>query len=408
MNHIRTNQIAVRLASPVGRLLSVAVACAALLAPAAQAQKYPITQQQRAIAQQVAARGIPVRELKADAPSTYTVRRGDTLWAISGMYLHRPWRWPALWGMNMDTVRNPHLIYPGQVLHLDVRDGYARLGLAPGGGGTIKLSPTVRAEPLSAAALPTVRRDLIEPFLVRPFIKSLEDLSELPDIVASVDERLVMGNGDLIYVRGTDSVPLAVKDGAPRNLAIFRKAKPLQDPQTKEILGYEGEYVGQARIVRDEYFVEQTDRRGRVIEEYRPATLEITSVATDVRVGDRLDLINEEADYDNFVPRLPAKDVEGRVVALYGDQAVKNASSGQVVAINLGREDAIEKGHVLQILRQGRLARDPERGRNARIRLPDEPNGVLLIFRVFDRVSYGLIMDTHDPVSVGDKLVVPE
>lgn len=381
---------------------------AALSVGVAQAQQHPVTAQQRAVAQQTASQGVPVAQLNSNAPASYTVKQGDTLWSISGLYLSQPWRWPELWGMNLDTVRNPHRIYPGQVLHLHIQDGYARLGVNPGEVGTIRLSPSVRSQSLAAAALPTVRRDLIAPFLVRPVIKDLEELTGLPDVVASVDDRLIMGNGDLIYVRGTHDVPLAVRDGTPRELAIFRQAKPLKDPQTGEVLGYEGEFVGQARIVRDEFFEEVPGRRGQVVEEYRPATLEITDVVSEVQIGDRLDLLTEETDYANFVPRLPPADTAGTVVSIYADQSINSAASGQVVAVNLGRDDDIETGHVLQILRAGRLARDPEGGPNARIRLPDEPNGVLLVFRVFDRVSYGLIMDSHDPVSIGDKLTSPQ
>lgn len=404
----RKNHLLSRPWHQAGALLSVAVA-ACLLASPVHAQKYPITGQQRAIAQQVASRGVPVSELSPNAPQTYTVKRGDTLWAISGMYLKKPWRWPELWGMNMSTIRNPHLIYPGQVLYLDIRDGYARLGFGPGGSsGTFRLSPSVRVEEMGNAPLPTIRRDLIEPFLVRPVIKDMNDMADLPDVVASVDDRLVMGNGDRIYVRGSDAVPLSTRDGSPKYYSIFRKPKELRDPETGEVLGYEGEYVAQAQIVRDEYFEEAYDKKGRAIEEYRPATLEVVKVATEVRIGDRLDLIRDDSDYANFVPRLPPEGTSGLVVSLYADQAVNYAGSGQVVAINLGSTNGIEVGHVLQILRKGRLARDPENGPGARVRLPDEPNGVLLVFRVFDRVSYGLIMDSHDPVSVGDKLVSPE
>lgn len=388
---------------------SIAAAVSLLAAHGVQAQNYPITAQQRAIAQQAAARGVPVGELKADAPQTYTVKRGDTLWAIAGLYLHKPWRWPELWGLNLDTIKNPHLIYPGQTLYLSVHDGYARLGYGPSGeGSTVRLSPSVRSESLEAVALPTIRRDLIQPFLVRPVVKNEEELERLPVVLASTDERLVTGNGDTIYARGTDNVPLSTREGSARDFSIFRDAKPLRDPDTKEVLGFEGEYVGQARIVKDEYWQEGVDKKGRPTEEYVPAKLEISKSATEVRTGDRLNRISETADYANFVPRVPPQGVAGKVISLYSDLSVKNALSNQAVAINVGADQAIEPGHVFQILKSGRLARDPEGGVNARVRLPDEPNGYLLVFRVFDRVSYGLILDSHDGVGVGDKLVSPE
>lgn len=387
-------------------LAAASLALASIGVPA-HANTYPVTPQQAQIAHQTAAQGVPVAALSPNAPSAYTVQRGDTLWGISKLFLNQAWRWPELWGMNLDAINNPHRIYPGQVLHLQINNGLARLTLEPGATGTIKLSPSVRSEPLSAAALPTIRRDLIEPFLVRPVIKDAPDLERLPDILSSVEDRLIMGLGDKIYVRGTDHLPLSTRDGSPRNYSIFRQAKPLVDPETQEVLGFEGEYVGQANIVRDEFFEEITDRAGKTVEEYRPATLLVTKSVSEVRVGDRLDVVTEDSDYSSFVPRLPPPDTSGRVISLYADVAVSNATSGQVVALNLGRDNGIETGQVLQILKAGRLTRDRENGPNARIRLPDEPNGVLLIFRVFDRVSYGLIMDNTDPVTVGDKLVSP-
>lgn len=389
---------------------AIALACLAG-SQVAQAQNYPVTAQQRAVAQQAASRGVPVSDLRANAPQTYTVKAGDTLWGISAMYLNKPWRWPELWGMNMSQIRNPHLIYPGQVLHLDVRDGYARLGLGAGSsgdGGVVRLSPHVRSEQLEAVALPTIQRELIRPFLVRPVVKNLEDLERLPVVLASVDERLVMGKGDKIYVRGTDNVPLSTRGDVPRDLSIFRDVKPLVDPDTKEILGYEGEHVGEARVVADEFFEEGVDKKGRPVEQYFPATLEIMETSTEVRIGDRLERMQESAEYTNFMPRVPGDDVSGKVISIYSDMHFRHATSNQVVAINLGTEDGLEPGHVLQIFKSGRLVRDPEGGPNARVRLPDEENGLLLIFRVFDRVAYGLIVDSRDGVQIGDKLKVPQ
>ena len=160
----------------VTALGALALLAGAAMAPAAQAQNYPITSEQRATAQQVASRGVPLSELAANAPDTYVVKRGDTLWGISGMYLKRPWRWPELWGMNLQSIPNPHLIFPGQTLYLEKVDGYARLSTSrKGAPETVRVSPRTRYDSLAGTALPTLKPHLIEPFLVEHFAYSLCD-----------------------------------------------------------------------------------------------------------------------------------------------------------------------------------------------------------------------------------------
>ena len=164
---------------------------------AAHAQQYPVTPSQRSAAQQVAQQGVPVGELAPDAPDSYTVKRGDTLWGISGMFLRRHWRWPELWGMNMQAIANPHLIYPGQVLYLDKRDGYARLSTARpmgdgGEPGVVRITPSTRSESLAQAALPTLQPHLIEPFLAEPLVVDAETLLRAPRLIATTDERCLL------------------------------------------------------------------------------------------------------------------------------------------------------------------------------------------------------------------------
>lgn len=374
----------------------------------AQQSPYPITSQQRTLAQQVASRGIPVSELKPNAPARYTVKRGDTLWAISGMYLSKPWRWPELWGMNLSAIKNPHLIYPGQTLYLNVQDGYARLGLsADGGSRDQRLSPTIRSEQLDGAALPTIRRDVIEPFLAKPVIKNADELERLPVVLGSADQRIIMGKGDDIYVRGTENVPLSTRGDHPRDLAIFRDVKPLRDPETRKILAYEGEYLGKARVTADEHWVSEEDKKGKSVERYVPGKLTITEAVSEIRAGDRLNFFDEKTDYSNFIPHASPEDVTAKVVSIYAGTSINDASSNSVVSINAGADQGIESGHVFQVRKGGKLVRDPESRGNTRVRLPDEDNGYLLIFRVFDNVSYGLLLDTQDGVGVGDTLISP-
>jgi len=238
-----------RLARPVRIGWSVAALglLAGLALPAAALD--PITPGQRATAQKVASQGVPLSALADNAPPSHTVQRGDTLWAIASIFLKTPWRWPELWGMNLNDIRNPHLIYPGQVLVL-VKDGdRARLQLARGGAGdgqaptnTVKLSPRVRSQLLANGAIASVPMQLIAPFLNEAVVLSQDELAAAPRIVATQEGRVMVSNGETAYVRGD----LA---GA-RNFTVFRQSKPLLDPTSKEVLGYEAGYIGTADLVR--------------------------------------------------------------------------------------------------------------------------------------------------------------
>ena len=213
---------------------ALAVAAAVLIGAPALAQNYPITPGQRSTAEQVAQAGVPLSELAPDAPEEYTVKRGDTLWAISRMYLKSPWRWPELWGMNLEDIRNPHLIFPGQVLFLDTSDGTARLSTRrPGDGGTptVRVSPRVRSESLSDSAIPPISLQAIESFLAEPIIVDEGTFSRAPRIVSATDSRVLMSMGDRAYARALygsseagDAEPLSIGEGKPRNFRVFRNA----------------------------------------------------------------------------------------------------------------------------------------------------------------------------------------
>ncbi|RZI66341.1 MAG: LysM peptidoglycan-binding domain-containing protein, partial [Variovorax sp.] len=239
-----------------GAFVALALA-GALASAAAVAQNFPITPAQRSTAQQVASRGVPLSELAPNAPDSYTVKSGDTLWAISGVFLKTPWRWPELWGMNIEQVRNPHRIYPGQVLYLEKIDGMARLrmGEAPGGmpTETIRVSPRTRISGLGDPSIPTLPAHVIEPFLNEAIIVGANDLDAAPRIVAAPDTRVMITRGDRAYVRGRNGSPLIETD--PRRTdtyRVFRNAVALRDPLTSTILGYEAKYLGNAELVRSE------------------------------------------------------------------------------------------------------------------------------------------------------------
>ena len=386
---------------------ALTVLAASLMAPAASAQNFPITPTQRATAEQVAQKGVPIGELAPNAPDVYTVKRGDTLWAISGIYLLRPWRWPELWGMNLQQIRNPHLIFPGQKLYLEKKDGYARLRTSPGDADkeTVRLSPRTRYESLAGAALPTLPPHLTEPFLTEPLVVEESVLTNAARIVATREDRVLLSKGDRAYARGAGPAALTMEAGQPRNFRVFRNGTPLKDPVTGEILGFEGQYVGQALLARGESTSDVTDSSGKVTSTVVPATIDITSTKEEIRTGDRL-LPEPPRQMVNYVPRAPAMAVDARVVSIYGS-AVANAAQSQVVAINRGERDGIESGHVLALLTGGARQVDKTDTTRPVMQLPDERNGLLMVFRTFDRVSYGLILDITTGVRVGDKLVNP-
>lgn len=380
----------------------------AMLAAPVQAQNFPISSGQRATAQQVSERGIPLSELAPNAPDTYTVKRGDTLWGISGMYLLRPYRWPELWGMNLQAIPNPHLIFPGQTLYLDKSGGYARLRTsAPGTSETVRVSPRTRSDSLLSTALPTLKPHLIEPFLVEPVVVDASVFERAPRIVATVDERVLMAHGDRAYARGIDAAPLRVAPGEQRYYRVYRNAVPLKDPVSGEILGYEAQYLGKAELIRGEGTEDVPDGEGGFTKDKVPATVDISDTKEEIRAGDRL-LAEPARGFVSYTPRAPQVPVDARVVSIYGGSSVSFAAQNQVVAINKGSRDGLEPGHVLSLLSKGERIKDTTSESKEMIKLPSETNGMAMVFRTFDRVSYVLILDVRSGVRVSDRLVNPE
>jgi hypothetical protein len=405
--HQKSKGKAVRASARVlGVWASLAAACVA--APA-MAQNYPITAGQRSTAQQVAQQGVPLAELAPNAPDSYVVKRGDTLWGISGMYLLHPWRWPELWGMNLQAIHNPHLIYPGQTLYLDKQGGFARLSTSRPGSSepeTVRVSPRTRSESLADLALPTLQPHLIEPFLVQPVVVDAGTLEHAPRVVATTEERVLMASGDRAYVRGDPAKPLLREPGEPRRFQVYRDAVALKDPVTGAVLGYEAQYLGKAELIKGEGLEESSDGKGGVASEYVPATVVLSGTKEEIRAGDRL-LPAPERQYVSYTPHAPQVDVDARVVSIYGSTPVAYAAQNQVVAINKGASDGLEPGHVLQIVTRGERIRDQTDPSRATIKLPSERNGMAMVFRTFDRVSYVLILQIETGVRVGDRLINP-
>jgi LysM repeat protein len=386
---------------------SLIASALALACGSAAAQNFPITSQQRNTAQQTAQAGVPIEDLAPGAPDSHTVKRGDTLWDISKLFLKSPWRWPQLWGMNLDEIKNPHLIYPGQVLLLDKSGGRARLRMADGSvpNGTVKLSPRARGEAVGDSAIPTIPLNLIAPFLNEAVVLNDNELANAPRIVAAPESRVLMGRGDRAYVRG--------EIGGISDWRLFRQATPLIDPTTKEVLGYEARFVGTAAYVResgtttvaaDKDFTNFFTRGSNSTSLAVPATFEILSVKEEVGVGDRLAAVPQR-DFSSFTPRAPSKPMSGQVVQVYGDALI--AGQNQVVAINRGTNDGVERGYVLAVLRDGERAVDRTNARPEAIKLPDERHGLMFVFRTFDRVSYALLLQVQQPVRAGDRFVEP-
>ena len=407
---------------PTSRALPVLTAltmlASGLTSLSAVAQNFPISPAQRSTAQQVARAGVPLSELAPNAPTEYTVKRGDTLWAISRLFLRNAWRWPELWGMNIDEIRNPHLIYPGQRLVLEKMDGMALLRLRPDGSGvggtggipsdTIRVTPRIRYESLADAALPTLQANLLEPFLAEPMIVDELTLERAPRIVGTQDGRVLLSRGDRAYARGPTGAPLVEKDPtrAAEEFRVFRNARPLRDPVTKVILGYEAQFLGKASLQRSESVGEVQNRSGAMEATIIPATIDIVGAKEEMRVGDRL-LPEPARQLLSYVPRAPERPVEGTIVSMYGD-AVTTAGQNQIVVINKGTADGIQSGHVLAILRTGAVLVDrTQAGERATIKLPDERTGLLMVFRPFERLSYALILEINNVVQAGDRVVNP-
>ncbi|MBK6472890.1 MAG: LysM peptidoglycan-binding domain-containing protein [Betaproteobacteria bacterium] len=362
----------------------------------AQPSSMPITPEWRETAQRVAEAGIPLSDLTPNAPDSHTVQPGDTLWGISSLFLKNAWRWPELWGMNLQQIRNPHLIFPGQVLVLEKIDGRARLRLAGGEAGqptnTVRLSPRVRSDLLDNGAIAAIPLHLIGPFLNEAVVFETNELESAPRIVAAQEGRVMLGRGDTAYVRGD----LA---GA-REFRVFRQLAPLADPVTQEVLGYEGRYVGTTEYVRSG----DTQLAANNVAVVVPDTFRITTTRLEAKVGDRLSPVPMQ-ELVAYVPHAPSSPVDGRIVAIYGDGL--RAGQNQVVSINKGKRDGIERGHVLALWRTGAEAVDRTGGNKVALRLPDERHGMLFVFRTFERVSYALILSVQQPVRSGDRFTQP-
>lgn len=335
-------------------------------------------------------------DFRPDAPDQHVVVKGDTLWGISGAFLNNPWRWPEVWGLNRDQIRNPHWIYPGQIIYFDREHGRLTLN-QPGSGeddggaaGTLRLSPQLRTEGLGRDAVPAISASAIEPFLSQPLVVQADDMAGAPTIVASPGDHLFLGKGDKVYVRGN-------LNGAS-SFQVFRPGTPLTDPDTGKVVAYQSAYLGTLAL--------QAGQKGSA----DVSSFVIASANREMAVGDLL-MPAPPTPIRNYVPHPPERPVHARVMSIYGDGT--QAAQSQVVTVNKGTVDGLDVGSVLQLYHYGKTVPDPaSKGFlglfRARLKLPDERFGDLFIFRVFKNVSYGLIMQVNEPVQVGDVANSPE
>jgi len=315
--------------------------------------------------------------LNPNHPVRYIVVKGDTLWDISAMFLQYPWHWPEIWQAN-PQVENPHLIYPGDELTLIYRDGRPVLQVNRG-QQTVKLSPEMR-EVRMDEAITTIPLSTIRPFLTKPRVVGNEVLEAAPYVVATADERLLSGAGDIVYARG-------IADVEKMEYSVFRGGKLYLDPTTGEALGVEAIYSGDAVVKQPG----------------ETATLDLTYTNREVMVGDRL-LAVEEDDFDlNFFPRAPSHAMDGTIISVF--DGVSQVGQYQIVVLNLGMRDGLENGHVLSVYKAGKTIRDVvSADRKATVALPDEYAGEAMVFKLYDKVSYAVVMKATTAMHLFDKV----
>jgi LysM repeat protein len=320
------------------------------------------------------------------APLSYTVKRGDTLWDISAMYLRDPWLWPEIWHVN-PKVQNPHLIYPGDVLTL-AYDANGRPQVMVTQGSALRVSPLIRSQPLEGP-IATIPFDAIAAFLGKPSIISKEDLKNAPRVAALRDGHLVAGAGNDVYVKG-------LQDLGPGRYSMVRVGEPLKDPESGKALGYMGTYTGAVRV-------DSVDKVTRAA---------ITDSARESTAGDLLFAVDNQTVSRDIVPRAPPAGVSGQIMAVV--DGVSMIGQYQVVAVNRGSKDGLETGHVLAIDQKGEVLTDRSCQRSMlswcigkKLSLPDERAGTLLVFRTYENMSYGLVVNTTVPVRVADRVRTP-
>jgi hypothetical protein len=314
--------------------------------------------------------------LRANHPERYVVVKGDTLWDISARFLESPWRWPEVWSFN-PQIKNPHLIYPGDVVSLTYDEQGKPILRVERSQPTVKLSPKVHATRMDNP-ISTIPKDVIGQFLGQPRVVSEREINNAAYIVSNQEQRLIAGQGDTIYVRGL--VP-----GGDTSYNVFRIGDPYRNPGSNEILGYEAIHVADARV---QAFGD-------------PSTLKVIDSTRETLAGDRLLPVRDNQLDQTFIPHAPETKIDGQIIAVV--DGVSRIGQYQTVVINRGEQDGLETGHVLAVFQTGNTVRDTIHGDKAEnVTLPDIKAGLVMVVRAFDRVSYALVMEATRAMSVYD------
>jgi len=324
--------------------------------------------------------------LAPDHPSQYEVKRGDTLWDISNTFLRDPWLWPEIWHINRQ-IKNPHLIYPSDIIKLVYVDGEPRLTLERSrhntrrlSDGTIKLSPRIRASELDSV-IPAIPLDAIQSFLTDSRVLAKEQLDNAPYVVAGNEKHVIMGVGDYFYARGDWSTQ-------HQAYGVYREGSAYLDPDSKEVLGYDAKELGLGKLLK------VTDDLAKT---------ELVRANREIRIGDRLIPTEERKVQSVFYPKSPKKGVKGQIISVMS--GVKNVAQYDVIVINRGMRESVEQGDVFAIYRKGESLRD--KYTDELIQLPSERAGMMMIFRIFEKVSYGLVLKATSSMAVFDEVREP-
>ncbi len=320
------------------------------------------------------AQATPALQLADGAPDRHIVVPGDSLWSIAAKFLKDPYRWGELWKLNASEIKNPQRIYPGQVIALDKSGNQPRLKLV-----TVVEQRREYVEPLRKA-IPAIPPQDIEPFLSEPRVVDAAGLDAAPRVVALEGGRVIVGAGDTIY-----TTEVTAKD---KSWQIYRPGKALIDPETKETLGHEATFLGTARLTNTGV----------------PSSFLIATSKQEVVRDDRL-LPAPRQDVPTYIPRAPGKAIQGKILSAYA--GVNFSGPQSIVTINRGKNDGLEPGHVLAIDIAGGEVSNRYQGEKTDYQLPDSRNGLIYVFRVFDRISYALVMNATRPMVVGDTVRTP-
>ncbi|HME40632.1 MAG TPA: LysM peptidoglycan-binding domain-containing protein [Steroidobacteraceae bacterium] len=326
--------------------------------------------------------------LNPNAPDSYVVKRGDTLWGIAKVFLRDPWYWPEIWQVN-PQVQNPHLIYPGDTLRLVYIEGRPKILLQR--GDAARVLPRVRSQPLEAAVT-TIPYETVQAFMSKPTLLAQEQIKGAPYVLATRDLHVAMADGDTLYARGFSS---PAQLGTHYNVVHVGDA--LIDPDDNRIVGYHGIFTGAGHVTRVG----------------DPATLIMTESARETTAGDKLFAGGIDVPLD-FIPSSPKVKVKGRIMAVSDGVAV--IGQYEVVAVNRGARDGLAPGNVLAVFEAGPVVQDTanrgflnsmSRLGSKSVRLPDERSGTFMVFKTYDHMSYGLIMEATSLIRVSDRVENP-